>query len=91
MSQQKQQQEYLADAPSGNGTTRTTQQREEVKGHLIMEDGTVLKGISFGAQVPISGECVFTTAMVGYPESLTGMMMNANTVTHAIEQRSLCW
>ena len=55
--------------------TQVQQRREEVKGHLILEDGTVLKGISFGAEVPVSGECVFTTAMVGYPESLTGMLL----------------
>lgn len=38
---------------------------------LILEDGTRLSGFSFGAQVPVSGEVVFNTAMMGYPESLT--------------------
>ena len=38
---------------------------------LILEDGTVFSGYSFGYEVPVSGEVVFSTAMVGYPESLT--------------------
>jgi len=38
---------------------------------LILEDGTVFSGYSFGYEVPASGEVVFNTAMVGYPESLT--------------------
>eukprot|EP01137_Pigoraptor_chileana_P007484 Opistho-2@53146 len=38
---------------------------------IELDDGRTLKGISFGAEKPISGELVFSTAMVGYPESLT--------------------
>lgn len=38
---------------------------------LILDDGTVLKGKSFGAEKANAGEVVFNTAMVGYPESLT--------------------
>src|SRR3989338_1169828 len=38
---------------------------------LILQDGTVLKGESFGADVDSSGEVVFNTGMVGYPESFT--------------------
>jgi carbamoyl-phosphate synthase small subunit len=38
---------------------------------LILEDGSVFKGKSFGAQKSIAGEVVFNTAMTGYPESLT--------------------
>ncbi|XP_075969531.1 carbamoyl-phosphate synthetase 2, aspartate transcarbamylase, and dihydroorotase rudimentary isoform X1 [Anticarsia gemmatalis] len=38
---------------------------------LVLSDGTVFTGRSFGAQVPIEGEVVFQTGMVGYPESLT--------------------
>lgn len=38
---------------------------------LILEDGTVLKGKSFGSHRSIAGEVVFNTAMSGYPESLT--------------------
>ena len=38
---------------------------------LILEDGDVLQGFSFGYEGPTSGEVVFNTGMVGYPESLT--------------------
>ncbi len=38
---------------------------------LVLEDGTRFEGASFGADVPASGEVVFNTGMVGYPESLT--------------------
>ena len=38
---------------------------------LILEDGTVFCGWSFGAEMNTVGEVVFNTAMTGYPESLT--------------------
>jgi len=38
---------------------------------LILENGMVFHGQSFGAEKVTSGEVVFNTAMVGYPESLT--------------------
>ena len=38
---------------------------------LILEDGTELRGKSFGYEGSIAGEVVFNTAMTGYPESLT--------------------
>lgn len=38
---------------------------------LILENGMVFHGRSFGAKKATSGEVVFNTAMVGYPESLT--------------------
>mgnify|MGYP003394111069 CR=1 FL=1 len=41
------------------------------EGCLVLEDGTTLAGVSFGGEIPTSGEVVFTTGMVGYPESLT--------------------
>ena len=41
------------------------------KVRLILEDGTVLEGKSFGYEKAVSGEVVFNTAMTGYPESLT--------------------
>lgn len=39
--------------------------------HLVLEDGTVFKGKSFGYEAPVAGEVVFSTGMVGYTESLT--------------------
>ena len=41
------------------------------KGYLLLEDGTIIEGESFGYKTSVSGEVVFTTSMVGYPESLT--------------------
>lgn len=38
---------------------------------LILEDGSVFTGKSFGSERSVAGEVVFYTAMVGYPESLT--------------------
>src|SRR5215470_5402628 len=38
---------------------------------LVLENGTKFEGYSFGYEIPTSGEVVFNTAMVGYPESLT--------------------
>ena len=38
---------------------------------LILEDGTVFVGRSFGYDSDTAGEVVFNTAMTGYPESLT--------------------
>ena len=41
------------------------------KARLVLEDGTVYEGTSFGYEKSVSGEVVFYTAMTGYPESLT--------------------
>jgi carbamoyl-phosphate synthase small subunit len=41
------------------------------EGELILDDGTVWKGESFGAPLPTSGELVFNTGMTGYVQSLT--------------------
>jgi len=38
---------------------------------LILEDGTILKGSGFGYPCEVTGEVVFNTGMVGYPEALT--------------------
>ena len=38
---------------------------------LILSDGTVFNGWSFGFEADTVGEVVFNTAMMGYPESLT--------------------
>uniref|UniRef100_A0A8C9TUH4 Carbamoyl-phosphate synthase [ammonia], mitochondrial n=1 Tax=Scleropages formosus TaxID=113540 RepID=A0A8C9TUH4_SCLFO len=39
--------------------------------HLILEDGTQMKGFSFGHEQSVAGELVFNTGLVGYPEALT--------------------
>ena len=41
------------------------------KANLILENGVEFRGFSFGAEHSVSGEVVFNTGMVGYPESLT--------------------
>ena len=38
---------------------------------LALEDGTILRGRGFGALADVSGEIVFNTSMIGYPELLT--------------------
>lgn len=44
---------------------------DQNKGRLILEDGTTFEGYSFGADKSVSGEVVFNTGMVGYPENFT--------------------
>jgi carbamoyl-phosphate synthase small subunit len=41
------------------------------KAKLILEDGSVFEGKSFGCEKSVAGEVVFYTGMTGYPESLT--------------------
>ena len=41
------------------------------KAKLVLGNGRVLEGWSFGYDGPATGEVVFSTSMVGYPESLT--------------------
>jgi len=38
---------------------------------LALEDGTIFRGKGFGAPTDVSGEVVFNTSMIGYPELLT--------------------
>jgi len=38
---------------------------------LVLNDGTEFIGYCFGAKLSVSGEVVFNTGMIGYPESLT--------------------
>jgi len=38
---------------------------------LVLQDGSVFYGYGFGAERSVSGEVVFNTGMVGYPESMT--------------------
>lgn len=45
--------------------------RKRKKAKLILENGMIFEGYSFGSEKSIAGEVVFNTAMTGYPESLT--------------------
>ncbi len=38
---------------------------------LVLNDKTTIEGTSFGADTSVAGEVVFSTGMMGYPESLT--------------------
>ncbi|MDR0335182.1 MAG: glutamine-hydrolyzing carbamoyl-phosphate synthase small subunit [Methanomassiliicoccaceae archaeon] len=42
-----------------------------VRSFLVLEDGTVLEGVSFGYDRTVLGEIVFSTSMSGYQESIT--------------------
>ena len=41
------------------------------KASLVLANGEVFEGKSFGAEGKVLGEIVFTTAMTGYQETLT--------------------
>lgn len=51
------------------------------KGKLILEDGSIYEGFSFGGEQSTAGEVVFTTGMVGYPESLTDPSYHGQILT----------
>ncbi len=38
---------------------------------LVLKDGSIFEGFSFGSEKSVNGEVVFNTGMVGYPETLT--------------------
>ncbi|MDE6851419.1 MAG: carbamoyl phosphate synthase small subunit [Lachnospiraceae bacterium] len=51
------------------------------KAYLILEDGTVLEGKSFGAKREVVSEIVFNTSMTGYLEVLTDPSYAGQAVT----------
>jgi len=51
-------------------STRSTKPSFE-RANFTIKDGPIFHGKSFGARTNISGEAVFTTSLVGYPESMT--------------------
>ncbi|WEU39965.1 MAG: glutamine-hydrolyzing carbamoyl-phosphate synthase small subunit [Candidatus Odinarchaeum yellowstonii] len=46
-------------------------ERDSFDAVLVLEDGSIFRGFSFGCKGEFEGEVVFNTGMVGYPESLT--------------------
>ncbi|KAJ4406463.1 Multifunctional pyrimidine synthesis protein CAD [Neurospora sp. IMI 360204] len=50
---------------------RTTAAATGAEATFTIRDGPVFQGTAFGANSNISGEAVFTTSLVGYPESMT--------------------
>ncbi|KAG7260232.1 hypothetical protein CRUP_014503 [Coryphaenoides rupestris] len=58
----------------GKAWMRSSTQAFSVKAqtaNLVLEDGTTMKGFSFGHGSSAAGELVFNTGLVGYPEALT--------------------
>jgi carbamoyl-phosphate synthase small subunit len=53
----------------------------ELGGTLLLEDGTRFDGAGFGAATRKFGEVVFTTGMVGYPQSLTDPSFRGQILT----------
>ncbi len=47
---------------------------------LVLGDGTKFTGFSFGADVSVSGEVVFNTSTLGYPELLSDPLMRGTIV-----------
>ena len=43
---------------------------------MLLEDGSIFSGSGFGASRQVSGEVVFSTSMVGYPDALTDASYN---------------
>jgi carbamoyl-phosphate synthase small subunit len=54
---------------------------EALHGTLLLEDGTRFEGAGLGASGRRVGEVVFTTGMVGYPESLTDPSFRGQILT----------
>ncbi|KKA29516.1 hypothetical protein TD95_001574 [Thielaviopsis punctulata] len=50
---------------------RSTTSAKSLDATLTIKNGPVFHGKAFGANSNISGEAVFTTSLVGYPESMT--------------------
>ena len=50
-------------------------------GKLVLEDGTSFEGTSFGYPASTAGEIVFSTGMVGYPESFTDPSFTGQILT----------
>lgn len=55
--------------------------KNKLKAILALEDGTVFKGLSFGATGEVAGEVVFNTSMTGYQEILTDPSYAGQLVT----------
>lgn len=51
--------------------TQARLERDQQRGFLVLQDGSVFQGYQFGGRAETSGEVVFSTSMVGYPEALT--------------------
>ena len=48
---------------------------------LLLEDGSIFRGVGFGSPKQVSGEVVFSTSMMGYPEALTDASYNGQILS----------
>ena len=55
----------------GHGPRREVAVKSAAEAMLVLEDGRVFRGASYGAAGETIGEAVFSTAMTGYQETLT--------------------
>jgi len=55
-------------------------------GVLALEDGSIFRGIAFGARTTIAGEAVFNTSMTGYQEIITDPSYFGQIVTMTAPQ-----
>ena len=51
------------------------------KAYLVLANGTVFEGFSFGAEGEVTGETVFTTGMTGYLETITDRSYYGQIIT----------
>jgi carbamoylphosphate synthase small subunit len=58
---------------------------------LVLQDGASFSGYCFGAEKPVTGEVVFNTGMVGYPESITDPWQSAGATRRCCRRLSGCW
>jgi carbamoyl-phosphate synthase small subunit len=58
-------------AHNNNNNNNNNHQQSDPAALYLADGSTPLKGYSFGANTSVTGEVVFTTGMVGYPEALT--------------------
>lgn len=56
------------------------------KAYLLLENGRVFEGRSFGSEDDALGELVFTTGMVGYVETLTDPSYEGQMILHTFPQ-----
>src|SRR3989454_1680990 len=64
----------LASAQADTNPNKRTGNRvrvQRMEGSLVLEDGTTIRGVFFGARRKVFGELVFNTNMTGYTEALS--------------------
>merc|ERR1711998_85471 len=72
---------FLKKKPQNIFNTNTLRKMSTInKGKLVLEDGTTYEGYSFGSKISNNGEVVFSTNMVGYPESMTDPSFNGQII-----------